>query len=201
MRFDRLGPQDTRMKRENMNGVIEEVERLARLTVGDGLVMTSGPSGIALALDGNLPRIALIKMSVNTGSYPTYENDRYVFPAQICASPYFDATDPDLAHSQNFLEAPSINVYNLAKCWLFEGDYLFAVQLNGYWWTYNRRRMAATANADIAKGALGSCTTTNSPTVVITDCRARFGATVSGMKLAIWHDGVEWVIGEEECPP
>lgn len=183
-----------------MNDIIEEVERLGRLTVGDGMVMSNGPSGIALALDGNLPRVAIVKMGVASSSYPSYDPDRYVFPGRISVSPAFDASSPTDPHTENSLEAPAINIYNLAKCWVFEDDYLFAVQLNGYWWTFSRRMMAAVANTDIAKGNLGSCTTSNSPNVVITDCRARFGPTVSGKKVAIWHDGLEWVIGEEECP-
>jgi hypothetical protein len=200
MRFDPLKPTDTRMKRDNMNFIIEWVEKLSNIRVGDGLSLTDGPAGLALSLDGNLPRFAIIKMKLNTGSYPSYENDRYVFPAQIAAAPAFDASDVDLAHTQSFLEVPSINVYNLAKCWLFEDDFLPAVQFNGYWWTYCRRPMLATTSAGITKGNLGTCVTVRTPAVTITDCRAVFADSASSKKVWIEHDGVEWVISAEECP-
>jgi hypothetical protein len=198
-RFEQLAPTDTKMRRENMNSIIDWVDKLSNLRVGEGLVLSDGPAGLCLALDGALPRVAILKMTNSAGSYPTYENDRYIFPARIAASPAFDYTDVDLAHVDAFLETPSVNVYNLAKCWLFEDDYLLAVQLGGMWWTYCRRPMLATANANITKGNLGTCTTIRTPTVAITDCRAVFGDTTSGKDLWIEHDGGQWVIGAEEC--
>lgn len=184
-----------------MNDVIQVAEMFAQFRTGEGLTRTDGPGGVAVSLDFSVvARVAIVKMTNSAGSYPTYENDRYVFPARISAGPAFDSSDVDLAHTEKFLESPSINIYNLAKCWLFENDYIPAVQINGYWWTYNRRPMTATADAAITKGNLGTCTTVNSPTVAITDCRALFGPTVSGKKVLIEHDGVEWVIVAEECP-
>jgi hypothetical protein len=199
-RFEQLAPTDTKMRRENMNSIIDWVDKLSNLRVGEGLVLSDGPAGLCLALDGALPRVAILKMTNSAGSYPTYENDRYIFPARIAASPAFDYTDVDLAHVDAFLETPSVNVYNLAKCWLFEDDYLLAVQLGGMWWTYNRRPMRAQSSAGITKGNLGSCATINSPTITISDCRAVFADTASGKKVWIEHDGVEWVIQAEECP-
>lgn len=197
-RYRRILENETRMPRDNMNGIMDGLEKVLGLTVGPGLVLSNGPSGMALALDDSF-RIAIVKMGVSSGSYPTYENDRYVFPARLAMAPKFDSSDPDLAHTEVALEAPAINVYNLAKCWLFENEYHLAVQINGGWWTYCRRPMLATANASITKGSTGTCTTVRGTTIAITDCRAKFGATVSGNDLWIEHDGVEWVIGAEEC--
>lgn len=196
MRFEELQPTDTRMKRENMNSIIGWVEKLSNMRVGDGLVMSDGPAGLCLALDANaLPRIVIIKLGVSTGSYPSWEDDRYVFPARVSAGPKFDSTDPDLAHTEAFLESPHIDVYNLAKCWMFENDYTFAVQLNGFWWTYNRRFVKGVAAADIAKGVTGNITVGSLTMTAL----AYYGDTVSGKKVGLEHDGTQWIITEEEC--
>lgn len=196
-RFDRLAPNDTKMRRENMNAVMDWVELLSNLRTGYGLTLSNGPAGMAISMDENVvPRIAIGKASVSSGSYPsTFDNDRKVFPARIVAGPGFDASSPTTAHTESLLEAPAINVYNLAKCWILENDYFLMAQLNGYWWCHHRVYVRGIAAADITKGSTGNITV-GSLTFV---ARAYYGDTVNGKKVGLEHNGTEWTIAEEEC--
>lgn len=189
----RFKPGTNVLYADDLNRIARVTDQIENLSITGG-EFSFGSSGLLI----NIPEYAqtfIGKAGVATGSYPTFDNSRKVFPFLLYSDPQFDETAPTAAMKFQFELAPAINVYNLAECWIFEDTLLQVTYYNGQYWAWHNQKRSGVAAAAITKGNTGNVTVLG---ITIT-ARAKFGDTVNGKKVSVYHDGMEWVIGSEEC--
>lgn len=195
-------PTIRRIKKGDRGIYTEDYNRMARVTdLVERLAIAGGSFSFGSSgLNLHIPEAAEIfvgKASQTAGGYPSFDNDRRVFPVQCYIGPYFDPALPLAAMSFNTTSVPEIQAYNLANCWIFENSLLLIVKLGGFHWTWNnQKRTGQIGGSDIAKGSLGDVDVQS----LTIQARAKFGPSVSGKSCSVYHDGTEWVIDAEECP-
>lgn len=192
----RVRKGDRGLSADDLNFVFDQAERFNRLMVTGG-TLSQGHSGTTLHIPSAEDfGLVLGKASESDSGYPSFDNDRKVFPVQLLSNPSYDPADPTAELTYSLLQTPETYVYNLAHCWIFEDTWLPMWRCNGQLYTWNNQKRTGVATADIAKGATGSVSVLG---ITIT-ARALYGPTVNGQSLSVYHDGTEWVIDAEECP-
>lgn len=190
----RLEPGGKGFWAEDYNRMARVVELVERLSIAGGS-FSMGSSGLSLAIP-EAPELHIAKAGQTDAGYPTFDNDRKVFPCITYASPSFDPANPTDPFTFNLENSPEVQVYNLAECWIFEDSFLLLLKADGNYWTWNNQKRSGVASAGITKGNLGSVVVLG----ITIQARAKFADTASGAAVSVYHDGTEWVIDAEECP-
>lgn len=192
----RVSKGDKGLRADDYNAVLDIAERMSRLQVAGG-TMSQGASGMMLQVpDGSEFGVMIGKAAVLSGSYPSFDNDRKIFPVICYVGPVHDTSLPNAALTFSTEQTPVINVYNLAHCWIFNNTYIPIWRCNGQFWTWNNQKRTGSSLASITKGNLGNVSVL-STTI---SARAKFADTANGKAVSVYHDGTEWVIDAEECP-
>lgn len=180
----------------DMNAIADHVEQFSRLMITGGTI-SKGSSGTMLHIHPGKGELIIAQAGVSSGSYPTFNNSRKVFPVKLWLGPSFDEASPTTAFIKTIEQVPAVNVYNIPGCWIFEDEFITLWELNGQYWTNHYRKYSGVAGASISKGSTGNVTVMGTTITA----RAKFGATVSGNDVSVYWDvdAQEWVIDAEEC--
>lgn len=179
---------------EDLAHVFKTVQMLDNLSISGGSYRW-GASGLEIAIP-EAPEIFIGKASETDGGYPTFDNDRKIFPVQCYIDPSSNSASPTAALSFHSTSVPEVQVYNLAHCWIFKDSYIPVIKLGGFYWTWNNQKRTGQASAAITKGNLGNVVVQS----LTIQARAKFADTANGSLVSVYHDGTEWVIDAEECP-
>jgi hypothetical protein len=190
----RFKPGTNVLYADDLNRMAKVTEQIENLSLVGG-EFSFGSSGLTL----NIPEYAQTFIGiagVDTGSYPTFNNSRKVFPVLLYCDPSFDEAAPTDEMTNAFMSVPEVQVYNLAECWIFEDTKLQVTFYNGKYWVWHNQKRTGVSAAAITKGNTGNVTVLG---ITIT-ARAKFADTANGKAVSVYHDGTEWVIDAEECP-